>query len=422
MQTTERQTMEGPGEEPGEGSGPKPMVRRILSKLAVMATAGIILGAGVGGALFLLNRGPVEAETVDTAVTLPVRTVAVPRDQTYEVARRFTGRVVARRISELGFERSGLVTEVLVDDGATVAAGDVIARLDTRILEAERVRLVADREQVIAQLDLARRTSERRQALARAGHSSQQAYDDARFEVQSLEAQLRSVEAAVAAIDVDLDKTILVAPFDGRISGRAVDEGAVVQAGQSVVRIVETGATEVRVGVPSRFAERLQPGSNHAVHIGGSDMDAMVTAVLPDLETETRTVTAVFRIDADIASPSGELAVLELGETVETAGSWLPLDALTEGRRGLWTVYALEPATPADFGLSDPGHPIYQVRRNEVEIIHPDTDRVYVRGTLPDQALVVAEGIHRLVPGQLVHRAEDAPAARLLAQRLAAAD
>ena len=422
MQTTERPTVEGPGGEPGEGSRPRPLVRRILSKLAVTAAAGVILGVGVGGVLFLLNRGAVEAETVDTAVTLPVRTVVVPRDQTYEVARRFTGRVVARRISELGFERSGLVTEVLVDDGATVAAGDVIARLDTRILDAERLRLVADREQVIAQLDLARRTAERRQTLNLAGHTSEQAYDDARFEVQSLEAQLRSVEAAVAAIDVDLDKTILVAPFDGRISGRAVDEGAVVQAGQSVVRIVETGATEVRVGVPSRFAERLQPASGHAVYIGGTQLDAVVTAILPDLETETRTVTAVFRIDADIASPSGELAVLELGETVETAGGWIPLDALTEGRRGLWTVYALEPARPADYGFSDPGHPIYQVRRNDVEIIHPDTDRVYVRGTLPAQALVVSEGIHRLVPGQLVHRAEDAPAARLLAQRLAAAE
>ena len=417
MQTTERQTMGGASPEPR-----RPLARRILSRVAVTAVAGIILGTGVGGVLFLLNRGAVEAETVDATVTLPVRTVSVPRDQSYEVARRFTGRVVARRISELGFERSGLVVEVLVDDGATVAVGDVIARLDTRILEAERVRLVADREQVIAQLDLARRTTERRQTLVRAGHASEQAYDDARFEVQSLEAQLRSVEAAVAAIDVDLDKTTLAAPFAGRISGRAVDEGAVVQAGQSVVRIVETGATEVRIGVPSRFAGRLQPGSDHTVFIGGNRVDAAVTAVLPDLETETRTVTAVFWVDADIAAPSGELAVLELGETIETAGRWLPVDALTEGRRGLWTVYALEPALPEDYGLSDPGHPIYQVRRNDVEIIHPDTDRVYVRGTLPDQALVVADGIHRLVPGQLVHRVEDAPSARLLAERLASAD
>jgi multidrug efflux pump subunit AcrA (membrane-fusion protein) len=105
---------------------------------------------------------------------------------------------------------------------------------------------------------------------------------------------------------------------------------------------------------------------------------------------------------------------LELTERVTEPGFWLPIAALTEGLRGLWTVYALVPANPS----AEPGEDsVRLVEPRAVEILHTEADRVFARGTLADGDRIVAGGLHRLARGQRVRIAETvAPAGAPLDQ------
>ena len=76
-------------------------------------------------------------------------------------------------------------------------------------------------------------------------------------------------------------------------------------------------------------------------------------------------------------------------------GGWLPMAALLEGQRGTWNVLRIE----ADGEL-------YRTVRESVEVLDIQGDRVYVLGTLPAGARVVADGVHRITPGTLVTVAE----------------
>ena len=91
---------------------------------------------------------------------------------------------------------------------------------------------------------------------------------------------------------------------------------------------------------------------------------------------------------------------------MEEPGAWLPLTALTEGSRGLWSAYAVE-AAPGDARAAQ-GREIGgdtaggRLAVQPLEVLYQDGDRVYVRGPLAAGEILVAAGLHRVVPGQLV--------------------
>ena len=83
-----------------------------------------------------------------------------------------------------------------------------------------------------------------------------------------------------------------------------------------------------------------------------------------------------------------------LVQQVELAGAWVPDTAVTEGLRGTWVVYALE----------DSGQPgLSRIGLRAVDVVHAENERLFVSGELGGLTLV-ASGLHKLVPGQLVQR------------------
>jgi membrane fusion protein, multidrug efflux system len=81
---------------------------------------------------------------LSTAPRTSVGVMSVELAQGYTVTRRFTGQIEAAARTDLGFELGGRITEVLVEEGDVVAAGTVLARLDTSALIPERAALEAE--------------------------------------------------------------------------------------------------------------------------------------------------------------------------------------------------------------------------------------------------------------------------------------
>jgi RND family efflux transporter MFP subunit len=366
----------------------------MISKSSALLVVGTVGALALAGALLpSLDHASASDEPPDQAI--PVETLRVESRSGYAVNEHYTGLVVSRRSSDLGFPRSGELVEVLVDEGDAVGRGDVLARLDSARLEAARVELEAQVREIAARLELARLTLKRTSTLAGKDSISKQRHDEARFEEQALAARMASARAAMDRVEVDLADSALEAPYSGHIIARNVDEGTILGAGQPVVRLIESDAMELRVGVSPATAQGLEKGRSYPVEVSGRALEAELVAVLDDISPDTRTVTAILRFaETPEGVRNGALARLIVERHHTAAGFWLPITALTEGRRGLWSAYALVP---------EEGRPsVYRVTRRELQLIHAESDRAYVRGTLRDGERVVATGVQRLVPRQLV--------------------
>ncbi|NEQ47321.1 MAG: efflux RND transporter periplasmic adaptor subunit [Leptolyngbya sp. SIOISBB] len=388
------------------------------------------------------------AATHNESMVLAVETLTVAVVDGYDATRTYTGEIAALRSSNLGFERSGQLEVIWVQEGDRVAEGTPLGQLDTSNLQTQRQQLEADRAQalaVLAELEVGPRTEDlaaaaanvrrieqdlalrqtqrsRREWLYERGAISQEELDEFAYGQGALQAQLdearshlaelrngtrpeqiraqqavvQQLDAAIADVDVNIQKSTLRAPFAGIVAGREVDEGTVVGVGQSVVRLIENVAPEARIGMPATTASQLQVGDTQIVILHGDRYEATVTAVLPEVDPDTRTQVVVFQLDAAVvpAINPGQTVRAEITETVSTTGLWLPTSALTQDIRGLWSAY-LVVATDADSG--------YAVQPQAVEILHQESDRALVRGTLQAGDRIVANGVHRLVPGQRVN-------------------
>jgi RND family efflux transporter MFP subunit len=377
------------------------------TRIFIVATISLALAALMTAGLFSTGSAESGRNAKVSVAPLPVHIYTVEFEDGYTVHERFAGRVVPRRSSDLGFERSATLVNVFFDEGARVEAGEVLAELDVRALEAQRAEVRAQEQDIRSQLNLSRRESERRRKLHESDHVSARVLDEAEFAEQGLEARLAATRAVGQRIDVGLELSRLRAPYAGIIDARYVDEGTVVSPGQPILRVLEDRVLEVRVGIPPASARKLARGSRHAIDIDGQAIDAVLEAVLGSVAPDTRTVTAIFRIEEEVALAtgirSGALARLALPRRVESRGFWLPLPALTEGHRGLWSAYV----------VVGPGGGRGVVERRQLEVLHTESNRAFVRGTMRDGEAVVATGLHRLAPGFAVSFAQEGPARRL---------
>ncbi|MEM7796789.1 MAG: HlyD family efflux transporter periplasmic adaptor subunit [Cyanobacteria bacterium P01_C01_bin.118] len=407
------------------------------------------MGLLVIGAPKLQERVASSAESPVAERVLPVETLTVTPVDNYSVSRTYTGEIASLRASELGFERSGQLVEVLVSEGDLVEAGMPLARLDIRNLQTQRQQLLAERARANAQLmeleagarseDIAAAAAAvrdleeqlrlqevqriRRESLYTQGAISREELDEFSFGEGSIQARLdqsrsqleelqngtrpeqimaqqalvRQLDAGIADVDVTIAKSTMQAPFAGVIATKQVDEGTVVGSGQSVIRLLESATPEARVGMPIDAIEQLSIGDEKTVFLGERPYAATVSSILPEVDAQTRTQTAVLALESAAASQanSGQTVRVSLDETIPTEGIWLPTEALTQGIRGLWTCYVLVPDENSEAEQ-------YTVQPQSVEILYQDSDRVLVRGTLQPDDMVVASGPHRLVPGQLV--------------------
>lgn len=360
------------------------------------------------------------AAAPELSSAMPVSVLTARHEDGYQVEQRHAGVVAARRSSTLGFARSGLLSAVEVNEGDRVTEGSILARLDTQKLQARAAELRSQIAESRNRLDVATISREqmatvkaRSDALAAKDWVSRKSHDDTIYDHRKAVAERAAAESAVgyaeatlASLQVDLDQSVLVAPYGGTIVGRRVDEGAAVTAGEPVMDLIESGAVEFRVGVPELTAVPLEVGGDYLAVVGGQKTPCRLLRLLPQVDTSTRTVTAIFALPETQAPPmSGTLGYLATRRTLDASGFWLPLAALTDSRRGLWAAYVVEPEDGTDGST-----PVGTLSRRDVQMIHMDGDRAFVTGVLKPGEKVVADGVHRLVPGLRVQMVADASA------------
>ncbi|MCI4663720.1 MAG: efflux RND transporter periplasmic adaptor subunit [Neomegalonema sp.] len=384
--------------------------RRILGAVGALGVlAGVIVGASV--ALQTLYAAAEAGDGRTPAAPLPVSVSKLKVVEAYEIEEWFVGRIEPARETALGFEIAGAVVSVLVDEGDRVKAGRPLAQLDTETLKARKAQLLAEKAKLEADLALAERTLARQEKLSGRGFATDQKTDEARTAKKTTIAGLAANKAQLRLVDLDISKATILAPFNGVIAERSIDPGAIVSAGQRVVRILEAGRPIARVGLPPARAAILRVGDAFPIKVGDILLPAKLTAIRPDLDPATRTVSALFEIDLGAAAaarvsrpskrpasspsflaPAGEIARLALPSRVQAKGAWAPLSALQEDAKGLWRILLL--------GRDEEGAAI--ATGQSVEVLHVKGERAFISGALKDGADFIPEGVNRVSIGDKV--------------------
>ncbi len=235
--------------------------------------AGLLVLAGLLAWFFNRER-PIEV-AVATARAMPATSAGTS-------VLDATGYVTARRQATVSAKITGKVRDVRIEEGQRVKAGDILATLDdseTRVdVELRRAQVSAARAQ-LAEAEAgsanADREYKRQQDMAERKLTSVSALDSARAQSEGLRARVASQTSAVrvaqealAAAQVQLDNTIVRAPFDGVVTVKAAQPGEMISpisAGGGSIRtgigtIVDMDSLEIQVDVSEAYINRVQPG------------------------------------------------------------------------------------------------------------------------------------------------------------------
>lgn len=360
------------------------------------------LWAALGVALLSGCADDAAGTDVTQERVLQVGVAPVTAVGTYSIDRTYVGQVEAKRRSQVGFDLPGTLVRALVDEGDRVASGQTLARLDTYRLVARRRELDAALIQAETSRDLALSTLERIRRAAERNAVSAQDVDEAQQRSASADAALERIKAQTELLDVDLTKSTLRSPYPAIVSARLLDEGQVLASGTPVFELVESASPRVRIGVGPDVARGLQSAEDQTLQIGDQTYEGRLLQVLPEQDARTRTVDLLFELDTSLGDLKvGEAATLRSAREVTADGYWLPISALTESLRGLWSCYVAAP-------LDEPGEASHVLEKRQLEALEIDSEprsgepRAFVRGALEDGELVVTGGLQRLTNGQRV--------------------
>jgi multidrug resistance efflux pump len=385
------------------------------------------------------------------AYHLTVPAVKIEEVQEYASDYEYTGKVVPRRRSLLGFEVSGRIEKLVADEGDVIYQGQVLGRIEHDRFQNRLEQVLAQKEQAAANLKLLHSgraedisasqaqireleaelnkmdaNLKRQQELFQKNVITREAYEQTYFsqiavqekinfaqqsltklqqgaraeEKQAQMALIKQLDETLRGISIDLHDCELKAPYSGIIVKRLHDEGEVLESGTPIFEMIEAADLEIRVGIPVKALKNLDRTEELDVLHARGVSKAKWRTLLAEIDPRTRTQMLILDIPIEQSSDytAEDIVRVKVREKIQTKGFWVPTTALAEAGKGLWGCYVLKPtATPGTQQAT-----IYQAENRLVETLHVEGTRTFVRGTLSSGEFIIAAGTLKIVPGQHV--------------------
>lgn len=331
-------------------------------------------------------------------VVRPVRTMTVAAERA-DLLAEFSGEVRPRHESRLGFRVGGKIVRRLVDVGAQVKKGQVLAQLDPQDLKLAEAAARSNVAAAVSQYELATADLARYRDL-RAKHFISQAELERRQAAHdSALAQLDAVRAQSNIQGNQAEYAALRADADGVITAVEAEAGQVVSSGQTVVRLAQTAEKEIAIGVPEDKVDAVRAAKRVEVSLWaapGRTSAGRIREIAPAADPATRT----YAVRVAVADPPagmrwGMTAKVRFSAQTPAPLIRVPLSALL--REGDQTVvWVLDPKSST-------------VHSVPVTIAGPNgNDALLGNGLAPGQVVVTA-GAHLLLEGQKVRLLSDEP-------------
>lgn len=331
--------------------------------------------------LLVLCATPVIAQPAATVET------GVVKSEFVAASMPVSGVIVSREDAAISAELDGRLTWI-TEVGARVKVGEVIAVLDTHLIELEQRTRTAEVQRLQANLNWFTRQSQRLNELAGNNNTARSELDEVESRAVMLQHELDQAQVNLERTLYDLERSEVKAPFDGIVVSRQMSVGEYTSTGRPLLRLVNTNAAEVSVSAPLRLARYVQPGDRLSV----KNKDFEGTAVV-------RSLIAV----GDSRSHMMEVRVLP------EEGSWFIGEAVTVSLP-ISTSQLLTTVSRDALVLRDRSNYIFLVgaddlaKRISVDLGSGLGDRIAVSGELKAGDEVIIRGAERLRDGQQVER------------------
>ncbi len=201
-----------------------------------------------------------------------------------------TGAIEPWQEAVIGAQLSGLrLIEVRANVGDQVKRGQLLARFDAEMLDADMAQLKANLAQAQATANQAETNKKRILKLKDIGSLSQQEMLRYETEAVTASAQLKAVNAQIAAKQLQLRYTEVLAPDNGVISARQATLGAVAASGQELFRLIRQNRLEWRGELTAAQMAQSRPGQKIGLNLpDGSTAEATLRQLAPALNPQSR--------------------------------------------------------------------------------------------------------------------------------------
>jgi membrane fusion protein (multidrug efflux system) len=243
-----------------------------------------------------------------------------------------TGELVAKEDAQIASEVTGRITEILIDEGEAVEAGQVLLEIDPERRNLERADARAGLAEAGAALGEQKRDYERARTLHERGIASDADLDQAGTALALAGSRAEAARARVGVAERAVRDASVRAPFAGMIARREVSRGEFVNLGQPLFELVALDPVEVEFHLSERDSSRVAVGQEVRVSVApfpSETFQGVVTVVSPTIDARTRTL----RVKAQIDNHDGRLrpglfARADLGIAVREGILLVPEEAI----------------------------------------------------------------------------------------------
>lgn len=364
----------------------------VLKRLLMPALAALAL-AGCGGPQQAAMPQQAPEVAVETVKAAPTRlSVTLP------------GRTVAYRVAEVRPQVSGIILERSFEEGAEVKAGDILYQIDPAPYQAAVDSASASLDRAEALASAAKNREERYARLVKVSGVSKQDYDDAAASAKQAKAEVALARASLDSAKIDLQRTAIKAPIDGRIGRTYVTGGALVDASQAQQLAVITALDPIYVDVAQSSAEllrlkrkrasgELETVENDQLQVkltledGGAYEHAgklALTEVSVEPQTGSVTLRAVFPNPDGLLLP-GMFVRAEIIEGVRDDAIMIPQQAVSRNAQGVGVAYVVNAEN--------------MVEERSIDVERAEGDKWLIASGLVSGERIVVEGFQRFRPG-----------------------
>jgi membrane fusion protein (multidrug efflux system) len=298
------------------------------------------------------------------------------------------GTLEADSIVDIRPETSGVVSRIAVTEGQKVEKGQVLVQLEDREIRAQSEAAAAALSRARTEASNLQLQLDRNRGLLNTGAISQQTFDDIESSTEAAQARAEEAEANYNVAQRRQEKTVIRAPFGGRVDTKEVYLGDFVDMGNTILfTLVDSDPLKVEFTVPEQFIGRLDIGSSVSVRVRNmpdQTFEGTVVFVSPRVDPVNRTVT----LKAEVSNPDGTLRAGQFADVQlvlqRIPDALLVPEAAIVSREGENFVFLVEDG---------------KALRRSVELGEREPGRVQVVSGLEEGQTVVVAGQQRLQDG-----------------------
>lgn len=318
-----------------------PTPRRWFRRFVILLVLVAVAGGGIIAWKRLQSSAPAVAAPAETGprpLELVAEEVTRLSPQDLEERIRLSGALQGAEQTLVRAEVAARIEEVLVREGQSVAAGDVLARLDVRDLKARLDERKANLEAARANLTYLAKQRDQKRILKQQDFVAQTALDQAESAYNAQVATLAALRAQVEVATKAVQDAVIRAPIAGTIAERPVNPGESVAVNAKLFAIVDLSRMELAAMVPAGDVARLRVGQTAAISIEGfadRRFTGVVSRISPTAQSGSRAIPVFLTLDnGDGALRGGMFATAAVTVAATPQALALPPIALRHDDQG----------------------------------------------------------------------------------------